>query len=153
MSAAASMVMCVLVSLTSTGAQGTTSAEYQIKANFLSQFPNFIEWPETAFPSPQALFAVCVIGDFSFGTALAEATQHEAFHNRKISVRRVRKIADMRGCQILFVSRSESSRYAPVLAAVRNSEVLTVGETPEFLVTGGAINFFYDQHGLQFEVN
>jgi YfiR/HmsC-like len=145
--------MCALLSAMSIGAQGTASPEYQSKAKSLSQFPNFIEWPETAFATPQAPFAVCVWGDFSFGAALAEATQRETFHNRKIEVRWLRKIADAHACQILFVSRSESSRYAAVLAAVHNAEVLTVGETPEFLAAGGAINFFYDQNRLQFEVN
>ena len=147
------MVMCVLASLLSARAQETVSAEYQSKANFIAQFPNFIEWPETAFASPQAPFNVCVLGDYPFGTALAEATRRETFHNRKMGVRRARGIADVRGCQILFVSRSESSRYQPVLAAVHNAGVLTVGETPEFLGAGGAVSFSYDQRGLQFEVN
>jgi hypothetical protein len=150
---AVSAVVWAVMSVAGASGQTSASGEYQSKANFISQFPNFIEWPDTAFASPRVPFSVCVFGDFSFGTALAEATRRETFHNRKIDVRWVRKVAHVRGCQILFVSRSESRRYAQVLAAVHNEEILTVGETPEFLGAGGAISFSYDKETLQFEVN
>jgi hypothetical protein len=68
-------------------------------------------------------------------------------------VRWVRKLPDIRSCQILFVSRSEHARYGQILAAVANSGVLTVGETEGFLQAGGTICFSYDRELLQFEVN
>ncbi len=134
-------------------AQQAASAEYQVKAAFLSQFPNFVEWPEGAFPAAKSSFAICVFGDFSFGTSLAEATRTETFHGRKLEVRWVRKILDLHACQILFVSRSEAPRYGQVLAAVVNQRILTVGETSEFLRLGGAVCFSFDNDSLRFDVN
>jgi len=134
-------------------AQSSVSPEYQDKAVFLSQFPNFIEWPDSSFPAAQSPFVICVFGDFSFGTALAEATRTAVFHGRKLEVRWVRKIPDARACQILFVSRSESARYPQLLAAVFNRQVLTVGETSDFLNAGGAVCFSFENEALQFEVN
>src|SRR5271168_5158507 len=61
---AAMAVVCAALSVGLGSAQTSASGEYQSKANFLSQFPNFIEWPETTFASPQASFAICVLGDF-----------------------------------------------------------------------------------------
>jgi YfiR/HmsC-like len=133
--------------------QQSASVEYQDKATFLSQFPNFIEWPEGTFPAAKSSFLICVFGDFSFGTSLAEATHSETFHGRKVEVRWVRKIAEIRGCQILFVSRSETQRYTQVLGATANAQVLTVGETADFLKAGGAVCFSFDGETLQFEVN
>jgi len=133
--------------------QSSRSTEYQNKAAFLSQFPNFIEWPDSVFAAAKSPFAICVFGDFSFGTSLAEATRSETFHGRKLEVRWVRKMPEVRACQILFVSRSESGRYAPLLGAVMNAQVLTVGETPDFLQAGGAVCFSLDKETLQFEVN
>jgi hypothetical protein len=49
-------------------AQGMASTEFQDQAAFLAQFPNFIEWPDDAFPAPKSPFVICVFGDFSFGS-------------------------------------------------------------------------------------
>jgi hypothetical protein len=147
--------ICLWLVLGSEGmaAQGMVSTEYQDKAVFLSQFPNFIEWPDGAFPLPKSPFVICVFGDFSFGTSLAEAARKETFHGRKLEVRWVRKIPELRACQILFVSHSEAARYGQVLAAVANQQVLTVGETSDFLKAGGAVCFSFEKEVLQFEVN
>lgn len=134
-------------------AQYEESGEYPHKATFLAQFPNFIEWPDSAFAQPKSPFLICVFGDFSFGTSLAKATSKGSIHGRKLEVRWVKKMPDVRACQILFVSRSEAGRYGQVLGVVRNTGVLTVGETPQFLGAGGAICFSYEADTLRFEVN
>jgi uncharacterized protein DUF4154 len=58
----------------------------------------------------------------------------------------------------VFVSRSESKRYAKILRALKGADVLTIGETPDFLEAGGAVTFSLqgDLTGnaqLQFEVS
>ena len=50
-------------------------------------------------------------------------------------------------------SRSERRRYSQVLEAVRTNDVLTVGETAEFLDAGGIVSFTMLQEVLQFDVN
>ena len=137
----------------SIAAQAVASTEYQNKAAFLAQFPNFVEWPMDASQTAQSSFQICVYGTFDFGTALAEATRGTTVRGRKLEVRWVRKPPELRSCQILFVSHSEHARYGQVLAAIANSGVLTVGETTGFLEAGGAICFSYDRELLQFEVN
>jgi hypothetical protein len=134
-------------------AQAAASTEYQNKAAFLAQFPNFVEWPTDASQTASTSFQICIYGDFNFGTSLAESTRRTTIHGRKLEVRWVRKLSEIRTCQILFVSRSEHARYAQVLAVVANSGVLTVGESVGFLEAGGAICFSYDRELLQFEVN
>jgi hypothetical protein len=68
-------------------------------------------------------------------------------HGRRIEVRRVHKDPELRNCHILFVSRSEARRYAKVLQAVQGVDVLTVGETPDFLSAGGD-EFFHPERSL-----
>ena len=127
--------------------------EYRVKANFLAAFPNFVEWPDAAFPSANAPIRICVFGDFPFGTSLASQTRATQIRGRGIEVHWARKEQELRGCQILFVSRSVAERYPAVLHAVRGENVLTVGETPDFLREGGAIEFLYANNQLQFAVN
>jgi len=133
-------------------AQGDV-AEYRTKAKFLTTFPSFIDWPEAAFSSVHAPLTVCVRGDFSFGTSLAELARAEAPHGRHIEVRWVHRDQDLRNCHIVFISRSESRRYAEILQTLGGAHVLTVGETADFLDAGGAITFTFQGAVLHFEVN
>jgi hypothetical protein len=66
-----------------------------------------------------------------------------------VEVRWIHRDADFRKCHILFVSRSESKRYPRVLQLIQGADIITVGETPDFLSAG----FSFQDHALQFEVN
>lgn len=134
-------------------AQNATTAEYVSKATFLSNFPAFVEWPNETFSSPSAPFLICVYGDFSFGTSLAELTRSTKVNERKIGVRWIHKEQELRTCQLLFVSKSEEKKYAKILENVQGASVLTVGETPAFLPAGGMMSFSLRQTTLQFDVN
>jgi hypothetical protein len=133
--------------------QETKAAEYRSKANFLATFPSFVDWPEGAFASVESPFLICVRGDFSFGTSLAELARGASPHGRRVEVRWVRKDQDLRNCHIAFVSRSEAKRYTKLLQSLEGAGVLTVGETKDFLTAGGAISFSSERETLQFEVN
>ena len=152
-------IVCVLMASSPLlSAQRSVSTEYRSKADFLVKFLDFIEWPEDAFPSARAPFLICVRGDFSFGTTLAEVARGSAPRGRRIDVVWLREDQRSPACQILFVSRSESHRYAKVLRAAAGPGVLTIGETPDFLEAGGAVNLIFKAEAnrrehLQFEVN
>jgi len=122
-------------------AQQSTSAEYRSKANFLATFPSFVDWPEAVFSSEQSPLVICVRGDFSFGTFLAQLARNSSAHGRREEIRWVHKDQELRNCQIAFISRSEANRYAKLLQTVEGSGVVTVGETPDFLAASGIIGF------------
>jgi hypothetical protein len=134
-------------------AQDSKASEYRSKAHFLATFPSFVEWPEVAFPSGEAPFLICVRGDFSFGTSLAELARGASPHGKRVEVRWVHNDQELRNCHIAFISRSESKRYAKLLQVLEGAGVLTVGETQGFLECGGAISFSFEREALQFEVN
>jgi uncharacterized protein DUF4154 len=152
--ASLAMTVCLLLSPESAWPQDAKTTEYRAKATFLANFPYFVEWPGEAFPSVEAPLLICVDGEFSFGTWLAQTTGTVSLHGRRIEIRWVRKEEDeLRACHILFVSRSEVKRYGIVLGLVRGASTLTVGETPDFLANGGTVSFSLQQGALQFEVN
>jgi len=134
-------------------AQNSTAAEYRNKASFLAAFPSFVEWPDSAFTSTQSPFVICVRGDFSFGTSLAELARGASPHGRRVEVHWVHKDQDLRTCHIAFISHSELRRYTKLLHVLEGAGVLTVGETDDFLTAGGAISFSSGREALQFEVN
>jgi hypothetical protein len=147
------IILTLLSAPYATKAQSSVPAEYRTRASFLATFPSFTEWPESAFSSAEAPFAVCVRGDYRFGTALAEFARAASPHGRRIDVRRARKDEELGSCHILFVSNSEAKRYAKILRILKGASVLTVGETADFLGAGGMLSFLFHDGSVQFEVN
>jgi hypothetical protein len=134
-------------------AQEWVPSESRSKATFLATFPSFVDWPAGAFSSAHAALVVCVLGDFRFGTTLAEMSRDASPHGRRVEVRWIRKEQEFHSCHILFVSASEAPRYARLIAIVRDSDIFTVGETPDFLAAGGMLSISFEKEALQFEVN
>jgi uncharacterized protein DUF4154 len=144
-------VAFALASPATVRAEGAAS-EYDVKAAFLYNFTKFVEWPPSAFQSDRSPLRLCVLGDDPFGESL-RALAGEELAGRKLFVLGAGSMADPAGCQILFVSRSESGRLREILAAVRGDPVLTVGDTKGFLEQGGIINFIREGSKVRFEIN
>lgn len=136
-----------------TSAQSAVSKEYQIKAVFLFNFIQFIVWPENAFPDTNAPFAIGVLGDDPFGAALAETVQGETIRNRKIVIEHSKEIKDLKNCQLIFISKSESRQATEILASLGSAPALTVGDFENFARSGGVINFYLQEKKVRFEIN
>jgi len=147
------LLTTLVLPLPASGGEEEVLNEYQAKASFLAAFPKFVDWPSDAFSAEQSPLLLCVFGDFSFGTSLAQATRGISIRGRRVEVRWTRKEQDLRACHILFVSRSEGKRYGSIFKSIQGANVLTVGETSDFLASGGAIGFLIAEDKLQFEVN
>jgi hypothetical protein len=132
-------------------APAQTASEYDVKALFLYNFAKFVDWPPAAFPDPDNL-KICVLGDDPFGGSL-QAVAGEQVGNHKLRVVRTDSISKPAGCQILFISRSERDRIPQILAAVKDSPVLTVGDTKGFAEDGVIINFILEGSKVRFEIN
>lgn len=134
-------------------AQEYVPSQSRSKASFLATFPNFVDWPEGAFSTPSSPLVACVLGDFRFGTTLAEVSRDASPHGRRISVRWIKNDEQIHGCHILYVSSSELARYAKVIASVQGTSTFTVGETANFLEAGGMLAISFENETVQFEVN
>src|SRR6266478_1969716 len=65
--------------------------EYDLKALFLYNFAQFVDWPPEAFESAEAPLVLAVVGPDRFGKALDDLTHNEAVHRRKLRIERYRK--------------------------------------------------------------
>ncbi len=135
------------------GADGTPVGEYKLKAVFLFNFAKFVEWPPQAFADPSDPFAICVLGDNPFGSALDDAVRGKTVANRPIAIRLVSNDQQARTCQILFVSTSERKRMRGLLEALRNCFVLTVGDTEDFTANGGIVRFKMQDARVRIEID
>ncbi|HEV7519055.1 MAG TPA: YfiR family protein [Thermoanaerobaculia bacterium] len=130
------------------------SPEYTLKAAFLFNFTKFVDWPADAFADEKSPLTLCLLGGGDpFEGSLDELVANETVNGRPIAVRRKTRGVDLRTCHILFVDRTERERQPEILASLRGSAVLTVGETDRFLADGGLVNFFLEANRVRFEVN
>ena len=133
--------------------ESDVSKEYQVKAAFLLNFVQFVDWPAAAFPEPTTPISIGILGADPFGPYLDQIARDETVKSRSLIIRRSRDLADLKTCHVIFVSRSESGNTAQILAGLEQSSVLAIGETEGFAARGGIINFFIEGHQLRFEVN
>jgi hypothetical protein len=127
--------------------------DYQKKAEFIASFTRFVEWPERKFAIPDAPFVIAVYGADNISSLIQEAFQERQVKGRPVVVKHLLNKQELRGCHMLFVSRSEKDRLGPILGEVRRENVLTVGESENFLGKGGVINFVSVGGAVRFQIN
>ncbi len=119
----------------------TVSRETQLKAVLLYNLTQFVEWPGSAFSGSNAPLVIGILGQDAFGRILDDAVRGEKYNNRAIVVRRCQTVGEASGCQILFVSSSESTRLAEILPQLKGRAILTVGDFDGFVRAGGMVRF------------
>jgi len=127
--------------------------DYQIKAVFLFNFAQFVEWPASAFSNSQTPLVIGVLGQDPFGSYLDETVRDERVNNRPLVVQRYRRAEDIGTCHILFISRSETSRLGDVLDKVRGRNILTVSDGEGFSARGGIIQFVTTNNKVRLRIN
>jgi hypothetical protein len=127
--------------------------EYQVKAAYLSNFGKFVDWPARPPSGRDEPFNVCVIGEDPFGRTLDAALEGETIDRAPMVARRIEKPEDATTCRILFIGSTENGQLQATLAAVGGSNVLTVGESPDFIRRGGIVQFVLQGSKVRFEIN
>ncbi|MBI5382554.1 MAG: YfiR family protein [Opitutae bacterium] len=123
--------------------------EYQVKATFLFNFLQFVEWPATA-TQPGAPYIIAVAGEPAYLEAIAAVVNGERIGDRPILVR---PWAAQTRCHLLFVSDQAPVPSSGWPQTVHDQPILLVGETADFCANGGMIGFIYDQGRVRFEIN
>ncbi|MDB4793600.1 YfiR family protein [Methylacidiphilales bacterium] len=129
------------------------SKEYQIKAAFLFNFAQFVQWPATAFPETDAPFCIGILGDDPFGDVLEDMIQGETINHHKLVVHRSARFEDLEDCQLIFISKSEAAQLPDILSKLDSKPILTVSEIDSFAENGGAIDFYLQGNKVRFEIN
>jgi hypothetical protein len=133
--------------------EGQRGIEYQTKAAFLFNFAKFVNWPPRKFTQPDSPLIIGVVGLDPFDGLLEEQVQDQRINDRTVIVCHLQSVQEMRKCHIVFVCRSEAERLAPILTQARGNNVLTVGETDQFISRGGIINFVMVDGAVRFQIN
>jgi hypothetical protein len=106
-------------------------SEFQLKAVFLFNFAQFVDWPAGALPRAGAPFVIGVLGKDPFGPILDEVVQGETVNGHPFAIERYRDVTQIHACQILFIPASELTQLGEILTALKGHSVLTVTDADE----------------------
>jgi hypothetical protein len=152
----AALVLAALLALvvaTPGRAQTPQPTEYQVKAVFLFNFSQFVDWPAAAFADSRSPLVIGVLGSDPFGDLLDEIVRGETVNGRVLEVRRYQSVDQVDDCHILFIDRSQDAQLDAIVAALKERSVLTVGDFAGFARRGGMIRFVTVGNKIRMHVN
>ena len=126
--------------------------EYQAKAAFIYNFLQFVDWPAKPIKAPEPALNLCILGVDPFGGAF-ETYQGETVLGRKLFIRQIHTIHELKDCQALFICPSEKGRAAQIAKQVVSQGILTIGDSDGLAYQGVMINFYLDRSKVRFEIN
>jgi hypothetical protein len=163
-------VLC-LVLLTALNAQAEPSSaqykEYEVKAAFIFNFLKFVDWPKEKMADDPNQITIGIIGKDPFGSAV-DIFKGKTIEDRKVVAMRfegleqLNKLAEsdknerleaIKNCHLLFICSSEQKQIREITDIVDKHAVLTVGDTEQFIESGGIINFFMEEGKIRFDIN
>ena len=133
--------------------QSDDEAEYRVKLAFLYNFAQFVQWPAEAFRDQAAPLTLCVAGQNPFRGEIEQELRGREVNGHPVVIQRLKPNDDPKACHMIFVPASERKQTEKLLAALKGSNTLTIGECQGFADLGGIINLTLDQNKLRFEVN
>lgn len=133
------------------GLWAQTVSESMVKAGFIYNFIKFSQWPQTR-EGERPTLVICTPGTRTLdGHYLA--LNGRAVDGRRIEVRMQTPASDWRQCQMVFFEDADDSRLAASLGSLGNAPVLTVGDSPNFVQSGGMIGLRRDDSRVRFDIN
>ena len=130
-----------------------SESESAVKAAFIYNFGILVKWPSSRFTNAEDPMVIGIVGRDPFEGGLGSTLNSRKVGSHPLQVKNVRitDVNTMRGCCILFVA--EANYLSSVIASVKGSPVLVVGEDEDFASQGGMIGFIVRNHRVKLEIN
>lgn len=133
--------------------QELPSIEYQVKAGFLYNFCQFVQWPEQAFSSGNSPLVIGILGKDPFGSYLDETVRGETVDHHPLTVMRFNSVEEIDSCHILFININKRDDLREALEALASKPVLTVSDAPTFARSGGIVTFLTEEKKTRIRIN
>jgi hypothetical protein len=134
-------------------AQSNPDREYKLKAVFLFNFTQFVEWPPASFETGESPLVIGILGANPFGTHLEQTISGEKVNGHPVVVHYYNSEKEVSPCHILYININESKKRKEVIDALKGRAVLTVGDAPDFTKSGGMIRFFTSTNKIKLQIN
>lgn len=129
-----------------------TVAEYKVKAVYLYNFFNFVEWHGEVQDASTEEFRLCILGENPFGDEL-DSLNGKMIKDKKLSIKKIKNISQASKCHMLYVSDSEEDKLDEIISLTRKNGILTVSDLKNFAENGGVINFVMENQTVKLKIN
>ncbi len=147
------IIALLLISKLSLSGQQAPTREYQLKAVFLFNFTQFVEWPGNSFSSEQAPMVIGILGKDPFGTYLEEIIAGEKINGHPLHIQHFDNVDEVGRCQVLFINLTDATKRDQAISQLEGRNILTVSDATDFLQQGGMIRFFTKKDKINLQVN
>jgi hypothetical protein len=132
----------------------TPVTQDRVKAAFLYKFASYVEWPGTAFASPDSPIVIGVAGASPMSRELRLAAEGRQVAGRPLQVLELQADTPLKDCcHILFVgAESRRDRAAEWLANAKARPILTVTDAEEHPAES-VINFLVVDNRVRFDIS
>jgi hypothetical protein len=133
---------------------GSEMEEYRVKALFLYNFTQFIEWPLESFKDSTDPLTICVLGPNPFDKELEHALAGKKVDSHPLISKIIGEASQASGCHVVFITSGATKRSRLLITERKQQGMLTVGEAPGFALGGGVVvNFLVKDGRVRLEIN
>lgn len=133
--------------------QKTATPEYQVKAVFLYNIAQFIEWPKDSVLKEKSPIVIGVLGPDPFGSYLDETVQGEEINGHPLIIERYAHWEGVKTCHILFIHQALAPKLGNIIKSLKGKGILTVSDAVNFAKQGGMVRFFKQENKIKIRIN
>ena len=126
--------------------------ERSVMAAYIYRLITYVEWPVSAFPSPEAPIVIGVVNADDIAAELEQVVQGRTAQGRRLQVRRVAPGEASIGVHVLFIGEG-APRVLQAAKTLAERSVLTITGVERGMDYGSVINFVNIDGRVRFEVN
>ena len=127
--------------------------EYQVKAAFLFNFSQFVEWPAQTFANPESRAVIGIFGKDPFGTYLEETIVNETINKHPLVIQHFNTVDEITNCQILFINLNDKNQLRLLIEKLKGKNILTVSDANNFAKMGGMVRFYIKDDKINIQIN
>ncbi len=122
----------------------------QLKAVYTLNFAKFTHWPDDYVQGDS--LGVCYTDQASVAQGLAN-TSVTQIGDKSLRLRRINLPGNVSGCHVFFIHDQDPQRLRRYLATLRGLPILLVGDSQDFVDSGGMVELFELNRKIRFRIN
>lgn len=126
--------------------------QYSVLSALTLNFARFTQWPDQEDPMQRQKFRVCLVGDNVVQQAF-EAVNDKSISDKAIEVVNTNRLRNLHECHILFISELPKNILMQVFLNVKSRPILTIGQTEEFVESGGMVGMINVDGKIKLYIN
>jgi len=145
-------ILLVFCNVFFTTAQISTR-EYQVKAAFLFNFSQFVEWPAQSFSNPESRAVIGILGKDPFDSNLEEIIVGETINKHPLVIQHFKNVDEITNCQILFINISDKNQLRLLIEKLKGKNILTISDVNGFAKMGGMVRLYIKDDKINIQIN